>query len=191
MYSGGDNQGGTVDYPPLTMSGAVFLCRKERDKSKMKRWICAGLSLLMVTLLLAGCSGGKGDPLPEGMEWSEVLTQGETVTEQLIRKEYEAVYDQLRDDVRAELSVEDIAAIMDPALEEAGAFEKMSETQARGDNEVEPLGVADILCEFSEEKVRFLIVFDPDMTLTGFSVEVKSSHWSVSNIWDNITGFFK
>ena len=146
--------------------------------------------LLSCALPLAGCSSQERDPLPEGMDTSVLLEAGEDVVGLLSAGEYQAVYEQLREDIRDDLTADDIAAVMDPVLEEAGAFQSVEESSAYGDSEAEPLGVADLLCAFSEEDVRFRVVFDPEMSLTGFSVGVERSGWSFSNLVDNVTGLF-
>ena len=148
-----------------------------------------GAALLIPLLLLGGCSGGQ-EALPEAMDEQAVLAAGEAVLEQLVAGEYEAVHDQLREDVRADLTPADLEAVMVPVLEEAGTFQSVEESSAYGDSEEESLAVADFSCGFSKEEVRVRVVFDPEMTLTGFSVGVEGSTWSFSNLVDNLAGLF-
>ena len=150
------------------------------------------LSVLAALVLLAGCAGGEeaAEPLPEGLEETALLEAGREVAGLLSQGDYQAVYDLLRADVRSGLTVDDIAAVMDPVREEAGEFQSEAEASAYGDSEAEPLGIADLLYTFAQEKVRFRVAFDPELTLTGFSAGVERSGWSFDNLVDNITGFF-
>lgn len=159
---------------------------------KHRKLLALAAAAAAALILLAGCAGGEEppQPLPEGMEETALLEAGQEIVDLLCAGEYQTVYDQLRDNVRDGLTVDDLAAVMDPVLEEAGTFQSVEESSAYGDTEVEPLGVADLLCGFSQEQVRFRVVFDPEMTLTGFSVGVERSGWSLSNLIDNVTGLF-
>ena len=156
------------------------------------KWMTLALSVLAALALLAGCAGGEeaAEPLPEGLEESALLEAGREVAGLLSRGDDQAVYDLLRADVRSGLTADDIAAVMDPVREEAGELQGEAEASAYGDSEAEPLGIADLLYTFDQEKVRFRIAFDPELTLTGFSAGVERSGWSFDNLVNNVTGFF-
>ena len=152
-----------------------------------KRLFLVPILLLCCGLFLTGCST---QPIPEGVDESALLEAGRDVLDLLLAEDYQAVYDRLREDIRADVTVDDVAAVMDPVLEEAGAFQSVEESSTYGDNEDEPLAAAEFLCVFAESEVRFRVVFDLEMNLTGFAVGEESSGWSLSNLWENITGFF-
>lgn len=143
--------------------------------------------LLCCGVLLTGCST---QPVPEGVDESALLEAGREVLDLLIAEDYQTVYDRIREDIRADVTVDEIAAVMDPVLEEAGDFQSVDQSSTYGDEEEEPLAAAEFLCVFSESEVRFRIVFDLEMNLTGFAVGEESSGGPLSNLWDSITGFF-
>ena len=155
-----------------------------------KRLLMIPALALVCVLGLTGCTQKRG-PVPEGVDEDALLEASRAVMDQLIAGEYQAVRDQLREDIRAGVTVEDVAEIMDPVLEESGTFQSVEETVTHGSEEEEPLAAVDFQCSFSEEEVSFRIVFDADLVLTGFSVVRQGSGgWSLSNLWDNITGLF-
>ena len=137
-----------------------------------KRLLMISALALTCVLGLTGCTKAQErGPIPEGVDETALVEAGREVLDQLIAGEYQEVRDRFREDIRADVTVE--------------------ETDAYGDEEDEPLAAVDFLCSFSQEQARFRVVFDDDLVLTGLAVGAESSGgWSLSNIWDNITGFF-
>ena len=157
-----------------------------------KRLLMISALALACVLGLTGCTKAQErGPIPEGVDETALVEAGREVLDQLIAGEYQEVRDRFREDIRADVTVEDVAAIIDPVLAEVGTFQSVEETDAYGDEEDEPLAAVDFLCSFSQEQARFRVVFDDDLVLTGLAVGAESSGgWSLSNIGDNITGFF-
>ena len=91
----------------------------------MKKYLRLLPVLLLSALLLSGC--GSTEPLPDGMEEDPLLDAGQAVVDLLIDGDYQAVYSQFREDIRAGLTVEDVEALVAPSLAEAGTFESVEE----------------------------------------------------------------
>ena len=156
----------------------------------MKR-LCPLFATVLSLLLLAGCSSQEeAQPLPASMEQTAVLTAGEEIFDQLLAGEYETVYDQFREDIRADLTVDDVRNLIEPVFEEAGAFEAIESSDTTGSTEGEEHGIARFLCVFSQEDVTVNVAFDPEMDLIGLSAGIRSSGWRFSNLVDNLTGLF-
>lgn len=130
-----------------------------------------GLLLLMVGVLalflLTGC---KGKLLPEGMDEETLISAGQEVADLLMDGEYQQVYDRFREDIRENLTVDNVKNLMETGTEGAGDFKKVKDTLATGSTEGEDHGIAVIYCEYTKENVRFRVAFDPDMNLIGLEI---------------------
>ena len=156
----------------------------------MKKRILA-LVLGLSVLLLAGCAGESDpEPLPQGMEEETLTAAAQQVADLLVDGNYQAVYQMFREDVRSELSVESVSDLAAPALEEAGDFESIDETVVSGSTEGESHGIVQLTCTFSEKEVEFRVAFDPGMELIGLSVGSRSTGWSFSNLFHNLSNLF-
>lgn len=148
-------------------------------------------ALALAVALLAGCSREEeAKPLPESMDTETVMAAGEAVLNQLLDGDYQAVYDQFRSDIQADLTVEDIQELVEPVFTDAGTYESIQTSDAVGSSEDEEHGIARFLCVFSQEEVLFNAAFDPDMELIGLSTGFYTSDWTLSNLVDNIKGMF-
>lgn len=137
----------------------------------MRKSIALLLALVLLTALLSGCTGKK---LPDGMDSDEVVRAGINVMKQLIDEEYDAVYDALREDVRAQTSAAGIEAMMDKAEDGRGSYEKVTDSMATGvTNTDEPHAIAVIRAKYEKKSVYFRIAFDTDMALIGMEAKGK------------------
>ena len=126
--------------------------------------LALGLAALLMLSLLSGC---RGTPLPEGMDEEELLSAGQEVVELLVAGEYQAVYDLFREDIRSTLTVEQIQALFQEMLEEAGALEGLDDSRVQGSTEGEPHGIAELYYDFAHDTVRFRVAFDLELQLIG------------------------
>lgn len=143
---------------------------------KLKRLlgiVCAGAVLVAV---LSGCGMTGTQPIPKGMDEETLLTAGEEVVNLLLDGEYEAVVEQLREDIRfaegKEIKPEHIKELVETHAdpEEVGTFVKIDDTATMGETNPETLGIALFKCEYTEKEVAFGIAYDPEMNLTGISI---------------------
>ena len=89
------------------------------------------------------------------------------VVELLADGEYQAVYDLFREDIRSTLTVEQIQALFQEVLEEAGALEGLDDSRVQGSTEGEPHGIAELYYDFAHDTVRFRVAFDLELQLIG------------------------
>ena len=137
---------------------------------RKRGYLIASLAILLL-LVLSGCKGNK---LPDGMDEDEVARAGLSVMSQLTKGEYEAVYDALREDVRAQTSAEAIETMMDTATEGRGHFKKVKDSMVTGVTDTEEVhGIAVIRAKYDKKSVIFRIAFDPEMNLIGLDVRGK------------------
>ena len=131
----------------------------------MKQWI----PVLLLCLLLSGCA--RGNPLPEGMDAEEVIAAGTAVVKQAGDGEYAKVLSQFREDVREELTVERLQALIEDATAGCGDYVQVEDAMATGqESDGEEYGVAVLYAEYTEGDVLYRVAFDPDMALIGLSV---------------------
>ena len=154
--------------------------------------LCMLTAAALALMLLAGCSAQEEEtePLPESMDQETVLAAGEEILNQLLDGEYETVYEEFREDIRANLTVESVQELIESETQEAGTYEGIEKADTIGSTEWEEHGIARFLCNFSEEDVAINLAFDPDMELIGLSAGVQTSGWSFYNLTGNLSGLF-
>ena len=127
------------------------------------------LAVLALVLLLCGC---QGKPLPEGMEEETLLSQGREVVALLVRGDYGAVLDLMREDVAAGVKEEDIQTLVLNQTGSAGAYKEISDAMATGQSsDGESYGVAVFYCKYEKKKVLFRLAFDSDYALIGMEIK--------------------
>lgn len=132
---------------------------------RIKSVLCALLAALVVT----GCSGTS---LPDGMTEEALIDAGRQVLLLAVDGNYEAVQEQLREDVRETVTAEDIRSVVLTNVDGAGVYKQIESYMTTGqDADGERLGIAVLYCEYSEDDVLFRIAFDEDMCLVGLSVK--------------------
>ena len=104
----------------------------------MKRTLSLALCLILSLALLAGCGAA---PLPDG------LTQ-ESVTEEMT----------------SAMTAEDLAAVWQPVLEAAGAFDSITKTTVGGKD---GYGVAVVQAKYENAAVTFTLSYTPEGKLGG------------------------
>lgn len=129
-------------------------------------------ALLLPMLLLTGC---KGNPLPEGMDETQLLDAGREIVALLAAGDYEQVASRFRGDVIQDnnITADTVKELMD-SVSSAGAYVRETDTLATGQTDEdsgEHYGVAVIYCKHEKKNVRYRIAFDTDMTMIGMGVE--------------------
>lgn len=141
----------------------------------MKKKVCLILAAaLSVCMLLTGC---EAKPVPDGMDEAQVADAAQTIVEQLLNQEYQAVADAFRADLKTEYNVtaqtiEDMMA----RIEKAGAFVAVEETLVRGGRNKdfkEPYAAVTIYCEHEKDDVVYDMSLDMDLALLGLAVDKK------------------
>ena len=85
--------------------------------------LCMLTAAALALMLLAGCSAQEEtEPLPASMDQETVLAAGEEILNQLLDGEYEAVYGEFREDIRANLTVESVQELIESETQEAGTY---------------------------------------------------------------------
>ena len=107
--------------------------------------LCMLTAAVLALMLLAGCSAQEEtEPLPASMDQETVLAAGEEILNQLLDGEYEAVYGEFREDIRANLTVESVQELIESETQEAGTYEGIEKADTIGSTEGEEHGIAQI-----------------------------------------------
>lgn len=138
----------------------------------MRTRIIPALLALLLLLPVCACSG---NPLPEGMEESQVLDAGREVVELLNGEKWQEVYDRLRADGQATCTPDDIRSLMEETLAKAGDIVRETDAMATGQTLDSGEAYASAVFYFKHEKKRvyYRIAFSTDMELMGFEVGVQ------------------
>lgn len=127
------------------------------------------LAALLVILALAGCTGKS---LPEGMTEDALIAAGREVMLLAVEGDYEAVHERLREDVRENVTVEEIQAVVLNNVDGAGVYKQIEDSMTTAQSaDGETIGVAVLYCDYSEDEVLFRVAFDSKMQLVGLSVQ--------------------
>lgn len=99
--------------------------------------LCMLTAAALALMLLAGCSAQEEEtePLPESMDQETVLAAGEEILNQLLDGEYETVYEEFREDIRANLTVESVQELIESETQEAGTYEGIEKADTIGSTE--------------------------------------------------------
>lgn len=132
----------------------------------MKKLISAALVLCLV-FALGGCSGNK---LPKGYDEDEVIARGKEIVEIANAMDYEGLFDQLQDDLKAQVSVQQLEEAWDKQLHAAGSFQKYSQVVTAGtkdpNSDVE-YAVVVLVCKYENATLTFTISMDESLELVG------------------------
>ena len=144
----------------------------EPKRLTRSRWFV--IPLFLCLLMLSACTP-KGNPLPDGMEESELLDQGRAVVSQLNEGDYQSVYYQLRQDAQESTSPEEIEQYVAAVLDRAG--ERLQETQAMATGQQldtgEAYGTAVLCCRHRKKNVVYRVAFDTSMELMGITLSTR------------------
>ena len=133
------------------------------------------LAALTALLLLSGCKV-SGNPLPQEMEEETLLEQGRAVAAQLNGGEWQAVYDQLREDARETSSPEAIQDYMEGFLEKAGAYVSELDIMTTGQklpDTGEEYGTAVFYWRHEKKNLMYRIAYSTGMELMGIQITVR------------------
>lgn len=135
----------------------------------MKQKTRSFAALALLACLLCGC---QGKPLPEGMDEETLLKNGREVTILLAGGDYEAVLERMREDVAADVTAEDIQALVLKQTDGAGTYKQIDSFMATGQSsDGESYGVAVFYCNYSKKNVMFRLAFDVNYELIGMEVK--------------------
>lgn len=133
-----------------------------------RRGLCAVLLLGLLIMLLGGCAR-KEQPLPAGMDGTQVIADAIAVAEELCSGQTQRVYERLRADVAESVTVDDVAALA-PSL---GDWIGVTGSHAAGQTDKktgETYAMATLTCKFEEGKRLIYVGFDTQGTLIGLRV---------------------
>ena len=122
-----------------------------------------------MVLLLTGC---QGKPLPAGMEEETLLRHGREVVILLTGGDYEAVREQMREDVAAGVTAEDIQSLVLRQADGAGVYKEINGSMVTGQSsDGESYGVAVFYCKYEKKNILFRLAFDTNYELIGMEIK--------------------
>lgn len=127
----------------------------------MKRLVFVFVCALLAAALLCSCGTAS---LPEGMTQESVTDAAATTIAQLNGKEYDALFDNMTDEMTAAMTPDDLAAVWEPVLDAAGAFDAIEKTTVGGKD---GYGVAVVQAKYANASITFTLSYTPDGALGG------------------------
>ncbi|MBD5163009.1 MAG: DUF3887 domain-containing protein [Oscillibacter sp.] len=135
----------------------------------MRQKLRSAATLALMVLLLTGC---QGKPLPAGMEEETLLRHGREVVILLTGGDYEAVREQMREDVAAGVTAEDIQSLVLRQADGAGVYKEINGSMVTGQSsDGESYGVAVFYCKYEKKNILFRLAFDTNYELIGMEIK--------------------
>jgi len=142
----------------------------------MKKRILTLFALACTVFLLCSCNV-EGNPLPDGMDETTVLTAGREIVTDLNAGAWQGIYDQLREDAKtATGSPAAIEEHMQTVLNKVGPYVSEEEAMATGQKlkeSGEQYATAVFYCKHEKNQAMYRIAFSTDMELIGLQVTKK------------------
>ena len=127
----------------------------------MKRSLSLALCLILSLALLAGCGAA---PLPDGLTQESVTDAAAQTVAQLNDEDYDALFAGMTEEMTSAMTAEDLAAVWQPVLEAAGAFDSITKTTVGGKD---GYGVAVVQAKYENAAVTFTLSYTPEGKLGG------------------------
>ena len=127
----------------------------------MKRTLSLALCLILSLALLAGCGAA---PLPDGLTQESVTDAAAQTVAQLNDEDYDALFAGMTEEMTSAMTAEDLAAVWQPVLEAAGAFDSITKTTVGGKD---GYGVAVVQAKYENAAVTFTLSYTPEGKLGG------------------------
>lgn len=127
------------------------------------------LIAVFVVFSMVACSTPK---LPEGFSEEAVVNKSKEIVGLINEKNYEAVHQMVRDDVKEGLSVEALRSC-ETILDKSGAFEEYTNATTVGKDEKNGESYAGVVldCKYQNSKHTYTISFDKNMEIIGLFVK--------------------
>ena len=127
----------------------------------MKRTLSLALCLILSLALLAGCGAA---PRPDGLTQESVTDAAAQTVAQLNDEDYDALFAGMTEEMTSAMTAEDLAAVWQPVLEAAGAFDSITKTTVGGKD---GYGVAVVQAKYENAAVTFTLSYTPEGKLGG------------------------
>ena len=132
----------------------------------MKKYLRV-LIVILVMSLLFGCSGNK---LSDKFDEQEVLDKGKEVVEVINTRQYEDVIALLREDLRSQITADQLVTAWDDQIVAAGEFDKIRNTAIESqEDSVTKEEYATVILEaiYAEDTLIYTLSFDEDLMMIG------------------------
>lgn len=130
---------------------------------KRKGWLALGLAAV---LLLAGCASGLADCFAQ----EDVTNRAKEVVETINTLDYQAVVDELREDLRDQITPQRLEESWGTQLTAAGAFQEYKSVTLVGQKDKttgEDYATAVLVCRYENASLTYTLTFDRDLALVG------------------------
>ena len=134
---------------------------------KQIKAIVTAMLILALSLSLIGCAGA---PLPKGFDADEVGTAAEEIVGLATAGDFDSIVASLREDLKSNITVDQLKETWAPVYEKAGAFEKVSKTTLSGTKDQttgEEYAVAQVQVKCASASLIYTLSFDKDLALVG------------------------
>ncbi len=137
-------------------------------KKIISKGVLTALCALLIAVILCGC-GFSGTSLPKGMNPDKALSQAQEIAMSLSKGEFDKVADRFSDEMKAQLSAQDLREALEDEVEKRGAVTKILSWSTRGasDDETGEYAVFVLVCKCEKGSATFTICLDKESKICG------------------------
>lgn len=132
----------------------------------MKKAVAGILSLILMFSLTA-CSANK---LADSFSEDEVISKAKEVIELLNQQDYDSAVTMFSENLKAQLSSEQLKTALDSSINQAGEFREYSSAATAGQkdkNTDEDIAVSVITCKYENSNHTYTISFNQELEVIG------------------------
>ncbi|MEG1984634.1 MAG: DUF3887 domain-containing protein [Oscillospiraceae bacterium] len=133
----------------------------------MKKLFYSVLCVTAAAVLLSGCAGNK---LSDDFDKDEVVEEASEMVEVINTMDYEKIVGEMREDLRDQITSEQLKEAWGEKLSGLGKFSKITSEGVIGDKSKETkedYAVAVLACEYENGTATFTLVYDTELELVG------------------------
>jgi hypothetical protein len=134
---------------------------------KYTKKIAAAVLALLIGFSLLGCTANS---LPEGFGAEQVTQKAADIVKLSTDGDYDAIIAILRDDLKSQISTDQLRDGWAPTCEKAGAFVEITKTVLSGTADKttgEEYAVAQVLVKHTDANLLYTLSFDKNLALVG------------------------
>ena len=119
-------------------------------------------------LLFSACTAKN--QVPQGMDESKLIRQAHEIIELTNSQDYEAVQLRFKDDLRAQITIQQFQTAIEPYLDNAGEFSeyKKESILTQKDSNGEEYAVVIVIAKYKNSNITYTISFDKEYNCIGF-----------------------
>lgn len=140
-------------------------------KKTIRNLLLLAVCMAAAAVTAAGCGSTK---LADSFDEEQVKKAAQEAAASMDEGDYEGVVGMMREDLQAQITPDQLQAVMDQNFADRGEFKEFKSTAVIGQkvkDTNEDLAVVVLVAEYENQKATYTITFNTDMEMTGFYIK--------------------